>query len=67
VIDVPQAAIGLHARAVILITESALTLLDADELQALVLHEVGHEYVWTEWERSFRLADRSRLKARGTC
>ena len=62
VIDVPQAAIGLHARAVILITESALTLLDADELQALVAHEVGHEYVWTEWERAFRLADRSRLK-----
>lgn len=62
VIDVPRAAIGLHARAVILITESALTLLDADELQALVLHEVGHEYVWMEWERSFRLADRSRLK-----
>ena len=58
----PQAAIGLHARAVVLISESALTLLDADELQALVAHEVGHEYVWTERERSFRLADRSRLK-----
>ena len=62
VIAVPQAAIGLHARAVILISEAALTLLDADELQALVAHEVGHEYVWTERERSFRLADRSRLK-----
>jgi hypothetical protein len=32
VIAVPQAAIGLHARAVILISEPALTLLDADEL-----------------------------------
>lgn len=62
VIDVPQAALGLHARAVILISESALTLLDADELQALVAHEVGHEYVWTERERSFKGADRSRLK-----
>jgi len=62
VIDVPQAAIGLHGRAIILISESALTLLDADELQALVAHEVGHEYVWMERERSFRLADRSRLK-----
>jgi hypothetical protein len=62
VIDVPQAAIGLHARAVILISEPALTLLDADELQALVAHEVGHEYVWTERERAFQLADRSRLK-----
>jgi hypothetical protein len=62
VIAVPQAAIGLHARAFILISEPTLTLLDADELQALVAHEVGHEYVWTERERSFRLADRSRLK-----
>jgi hypothetical protein len=62
VIAVPQAAIGLHARAVVLISESALTLLDADELQALVAHEVGHEYVWTERERSFKVADRSRLK-----
>lgn len=62
VIDVPQAAIGLHGRAVILISEAALSLVDADELQALVAHEVGHEYVWAERERSFRLADRSRLK-----
>jgi hypothetical protein len=62
VTDVPQAGIGLHARAVILISEPALALLDADELQASVAHEVGHEYVWTERERAFELADRSRLK-----
>ena len=41
VIDVPQARIGLLARAVILISEPALTLLDADELQAQVAHESG--------------------------
>jgi hypothetical protein len=62
VIAVPQAAVALHARAVILISEAALTLLDADELQALVAHEVGHEYVWTERERAFSLADRNGLK-----
>jgi hypothetical protein len=62
VIDVPQAAIGLHGGAVILISEPALTLLDADELQALVAHEIGHEYVWTEREHAFRLADHTRLK-----
>jgi hypothetical protein len=62
VIDVPQAAIGLHARAVLLISEAALTLLDADELQAFLAHEIAHEYVWTERERAFQLADRSRLK-----
>jgi hypothetical protein len=27
-----------------------------------VAHEVGHEYVWTERERAFKGADRSRLK-----
>ena len=62
VIDVPQAAVALHERAIILISEPALTLLDADELQAFVAHEVGHEYVWAERERSFKLAERSRLK-----
>jgi hypothetical protein len=62
VIDVPQAGIGLYARAVILISEPALTLLDPDELQASVAHEIGHQYVWTERERAFQLADRSRLK-----
>ena len=55
-------AVALHARAIILVSEPALTLLDADELQASVAHEVGHEYVWTERERAFKLADRSRLK-----
>ena len=62
VMAVPQAAVALHERAIILISEPALTLLDADELQALVAHEVGHEYVWAERERAFRLADHSRLK-----
>jgi hypothetical protein len=62
VIAVPQAAVGLHARAVILISEAALTLLDADELQALMAHEVGHEYVWTEREQALRLVDRNGLK-----
>jgi hypothetical protein len=62
VINVPQAALALHARAVILISEAALTLLDADELQALLAHEVGHEYVWAEREQAFSLADRNGLK-----
>jgi hypothetical protein len=62
VIAVPQAAIGLHARTILLISEAALTLLNVDELQALVAHEIGHEYVWLEYERAFALADRNRLK-----
>jgi Zn-dependent protease with chaperone function len=34
---------------VVLISERALDLLDADELQALVAHEVGHEYFWGDY------------------
>ena len=62
VIDVPQAAFALHARAVVLISEAALTLLDADELQASLAHEIGHEYIWAERERAFQRADHVRLK-----
>ena len=49
VIQVAQAAVALHARAVVLISEPALDLLDADELKALVAHEVGHEYFWDDY------------------
>ena len=62
VIDVPQAGMVLHARAIILVSEAALTLLDADELQASLAHEMGHGYVWTERERAFQLGDHKRLK-----
>lgn len=62
VIDVPQAGMGLHARAVIFVSEAALALLDADELQAALAHEMGHGYVWTERERAFQLGDHKRLK-----
>src|SRR5262245_4157150 len=48
VIDVPQAAVAIHERLVLLISRVALGLLSVDELQALVAHEIGHEYVWGE-------------------
>ena len=53
---------ALYARAVILVSEAALTLLDADELQASLVHEIGHDYVWTEREHAVQLADHIRLK-----
>ena len=62
VVDVPLARIGLYERTVLLISETALTLVEADELQALVAHEIGHEYLWTDSERASRLGDHSRLK-----
>lgn len=51
-IDIPQAAIALHGRAVILISRAALRLVSAPELQALVAHEIGHDYFWSEFEGS---------------
>jgi hypothetical protein len=62
VIDVPQAVVALHARAVVLVSRPALDLLDAEELQALVAHEVGHEYFWMEYLRGRRDDDRRLLR-----
>lgn len=46
VIDVPQAFLGLHERAVLVISLPALRLLSKAELQALAAHEMGHSYAW---------------------
>ena len=62
VIDLPQAGMALHARAVVLIPAPTIALLSGAELQAMVAHEIGHEYVWTEWNRAHQHADRERLK-----
>jgi Zn-dependent protease with chaperone function len=62
VVDLPQAVIALHARAVVLISVPAVTLLKAAELQALAAHEIGHEYVWAEWTRAHQHVDHERLK-----
>lgn len=62
VVDVPLARIGLYERTVVLISKTALILLDADELQALMAHEIGHEYLWVEHERASRRGDHGRLK-----
>ena len=43
VVDVPQVRIVLHERTVLMISANALTQLEAEELQALVAHEIGHE------------------------
>lgn len=49
VVRIYQAFVGLHARSIVLISEHALRLLNAEELQALVAHEMGHEYFWNEY------------------
>jgi Zn-dependent protease with chaperone function len=68
VIDVPQAWTGLHGRAVLLISLPALRLLAAEQLQALVAHEIAHEYWWDEWETARQGSDQGRLRSlEGLC
>lgn len=62
VISVPQAGTALYARAVLLISLPALDLLDSEELQALVAHEIGHEYVWEEFALAQLHKNRKRLR-----
>jgi hypothetical protein len=62
IITVPQAWTGLHDRAVLLISLPALTLLTSEELQALVAHEIGHEYVWQQYESAKSRKDAKRLR-----
>ena len=49
VISLPEAVVALYARSVVLISAPALSLLTAEELQAVVAHEIGHEYFWDEY------------------
>src|SRR5215207_11063959 len=36
---------------------TALALLNTRELQAAVAHEIGHEYVWPDYERAKRIQE----------
>jgi predicted SprT family Zn-dependent metalloprotease len=54
--------VGLHARSVVLISQRALHLLNADVLQAVVAHEIGHEYVWDEYQAALERKDARRLQ-----
>ena len=62
VIESWQTKTGLHARFVLLITEPALRALSPSQLQAVVAHEIGHEYVWDEYEGAASRGDWGRLR-----
>jgi hypothetical protein len=61
VVDVPQVRIVLYERTVLMISGIALTQLEAEELQALVAHEIGHEYLAADYARASARNDRRRL------
>ena len=62
VVESPQARIAIHARFVVLVTDTALRLLTQSQLQALVAHEIGHEYVWEEYEDARKRNDWHRVR-----
>jgi hypothetical protein len=47
-----QAFIGLHERAVLLVSEQALALLSASELQAMAAHEMGHDFSSDQYNKA---------------
>jgi hypothetical protein len=57
-----QASVSSRFGTVVLITEPALRLLDPPELQALVAHEIGHEYVWPAIQEADKRQDLRRHK-----
>ena len=61
-IDVPQAAVAMGQRAVFLVSRAALRNLSAAELQALVAHEIGHDYFWPDFEAAFARGDKNGLQ-----
>jgi hypothetical protein len=62
VVDVGQITTALVGRVVLLISRPALDFLYPYELEALAAHEVGHEYVWEEYETAVRDKDARRLR-----
>ena len=62
VIALPQAWTGLYERAVLLISLPALRLLSPEELEAVVAHDIGHEYVWPVYAAAQKRNDAVRLR-----
>lgn len=62
VIDVGHAFVGLHARTVLLLSRDALALVTPEELQALTGHELGHEYLWNEYQAAMAEAAYPRMQ-----
>lgn len=53
---------GVYERTVIVITEAALRVANETELQALVAHDLAHEYMWVEHQRAAEMREHRRLK-----
>jgi Zn-dependent protease with chaperone function len=59
---VDYAFVGLYFRTVVVASTDAVDLLDADELAALVAHELGHEYDWNDYWSALQRHDYGRMR-----
>ena len=64
VVHTREAVVGVQGRAVLLISENVLRMLSTAELQAVVAHELGHEYFWNELIDGSTTAQKLRTNAR---
>jgi hypothetical protein len=62
IVDSTSARIGLHARSILLVSRPALTILTPPELQAIVAHELGHDFFWDEYRVATRTSDAQGLQ-----
>jgi hypothetical protein len=62
VVDIDSAFVGLYYRTVVLVSGKALALLAADELAALVAHEMGHYDDWNEYARAMQAHDSAKMR-----
>lgn len=62
VIRTREAFVGLQGRAVLLLSENIFRVLSTAELQAVVAHELGHEYFWGELMLARRQKNYDRMR-----
>jgi Zn-dependent protease with chaperone function len=62
VVEMDQAFVGLYLRTVIMVSGQAFRLLSADELAALVAHEVGHDYHSATYAAALAAKDSAHLR-----
>jgi len=63
IVDMPRAAVGWHARSILLLSRHAMELLSAGELQGIVAHEMGHDFFWDDYYDARKRRDRAALQS----
>lgn len=61
-ITADHAFVGLYERTVLLVSREALDLLDGPKLQAVISHEIGHEFFWDEYQAAVARDDTDKAR-----